>query len=125
MSDIDEPRDLIVNQARDEWPPVLWRRRDVPGYESCCISRRDSGWQLDGAAVLAHENSACRLDYLIDCDRQWITKSAVVSGWVGTRVIDITVTRDALGEWRMNGTACPTIAGCVDIDLNFSPSTNL
>jgi uncharacterized protein len=114
-----------VNDARAEWPPALWRRRDVPGYESCRIFRRETGWQLDGAAVLAYEGSACRLDYVIACDRQWVTQSAVVSGWVGPRVIDITVTRDASGQWRMNETACTAVSGCVDIDLNFSPSTNL
>jgi uncharacterized protein len=114
-----------VNDARGEWPPVLWRRRDVPGYESCRIFWRDAGWQLDGGAVLAYEGSACRLDYVISCDRKWVTQSAVVSGWVGTRVIDITVTRDTSGRWRLNGTACPAIAGCIDVDLNFSPSTNL
>jgi hypothetical protein len=111
--------------SRDEWPPALWRRRDIPGYESCRIFSRDAGWQLAGAALFAYHGSACRLDYVIACDSEWLTQSAVVSGWVGTRVIDITVTRHASGRWSLNGTACPAIAGCVDVDLNFSPSTNL
>jgi len=114
-----------MNDTRDEWPPVLWRRRDVPGYESCRIFSRDAGWRLDGAALFNYEGSACRLDYLIACDHEWVTQSALVSGWVGTRIIDVTVTRDASGQWSMNGTSCPEIAGCVDVDLNFSPSTNL
>jgi len=25
----------------------------------------------------------------------------------------------------MNGKECPEVAGCIDLDLNFSPSTNL
>jgi hypothetical protein len=75
-------------------------------------------------ALLAYEGSACRLDYVIACDHEWLTQSAVVSGWVGTRVIDITLTRDASARWDLNGTACPAVAGCVDVDLNFSPSTN-
>src|SRR5438093_248859 len=29
------------------------------------------------------------------------------------------------GRWTPNGTECPAVAGCVDLDLNFSPSTNL
>jgi len=115
----------IVNDVPDEWPPALWRRRDVPGYESSRILWRDTGWQLDGAAVLAYEGSACRLDYVIAANRQWVTQSAVVSGWVGTRVIDITMARAASGLWSVNGTLCPAVAGCVDVDLNFSPSTNL
>ena len=115
----------MEDDPREEWPPALWKRHDVPGYEFCRIFSRGAGWQLDGAALLAYEGSACRLDYLIVCDHEWVTRSAVVSGWVGTRVIDIKVTRDPSGRWSKNGTACPAIAGCVDIDLNFSPSTNL
>jgi hypothetical protein len=29
------------------------------------------------------------------------------------------------GAWRLNGVAQPEVRGCVDLDLNFSPSTNL
>jgi hypothetical protein len=76
-------------------------------------------------AVLIWEGKACRLDYVIDCDAQWLTRSAVVTGWVGDRTIDVTVTRTASGQWRLNGKVCEDVAGCIDIDLNFSPSTNL
>jgi hypothetical protein len=86
---------------------------------------RDSGWQLDGTALFAHDNAACRLNYMVACDHQWVTQSAVVSGWVGARTIDITVTRDTSGRWDVDGTTRPALVGCVDIDLNFSPSTNL
>jgi hypothetical protein len=48
-----------------------------------------------------------------------------VSGWVGTRTIEILVERTASGDWRLNGREVPEVAGCIDIDLNFSPSTNL
>jgi hypothetical protein len=113
-----------MSEREEAWRPVLWRRRDVPGYESCRIYSRDAGWQLEGVALLAYEDSACRLDYIIACDHEWLTQSAVVSGWVGTRVIDITLTRDLSGRWDLNGTACPAVTGCVDVDLNFSPSTN-
>ena len=113
-----------MSETEEAWPPVLWRRRDIPGYESCRIYSRDAGWQLEGVALLAYEGSACRLDYMIACDHEWLTKSAVVSGWVGPRVIDITVTRDVSGRWDVNGTAYPAVAGCMDVDLNFSPSTN-
>ena len=29
------------------------------------------------------------------------------------------------GRWRLNGADCPDVTGCIDVDLNFSPSTNL
>lgn len=37
----------------------------------------------------------------------------------------IEVTADADRRWRLNGVECPAVLGCTDLDLNFSPSTNL
>lgn len=52
-------------------------------------------------------------------------RSALVTGWVGGETIDIMVMRDAGGQWQLNGRCIENVAGCSDIDLNFSPSTNL
>jgi hypothetical protein len=51
--------------------------------------------------------------------------SAKVSGFVGNRAIDVGVAVDPGGHWRLNGTPQPQVDGCTDLDLNFSPSTNL
>ena len=104
---------------------VIWKRHDLPGHEACRVRSFDTGWKLGGAAVFVYMGQACRLDYLIDCDSQWVTRSAVVTAWIGDEVIDVTVMRDATGQWRVNGRAIEEVAGCVDFDLNFSPSTNL
>lgn len=104
---------------------VLWRRRDMPGHESCRVVRVDDGWTLEGAAVLSFEKQTCRLDYVIACDPDWVTRTARVTGWVGDRDIDILVAREADGRWKLNGRDCDDVEGCVDVDLNFSPSTNM
>jgi len=44
---------------------------------------------------------------------------------VGGRQIYLEMTIDSQGSWRMNGSVRPELAGCIDLDLNFSPSTNL
>ncbi|HEY4572838.1 MAG TPA: putative glycolipid-binding domain-containing protein [Thermoanaerobaculia bacterium] len=103
---------------------ILWRRLDRPGHEACRLTALGAGWQLAGGAVFAHEGQACRLDYAIACDEQWRTLSALVSGWVGERDVEIEVVRDAAGLWRLNGDLISAVEGCVDVDLNFSPSTN-
>ena len=100
---------------------VIWKRRDLPGHETCRIIAGETDWRLTGVAILLWEARACRLDYLIDCDAQWVTRSAVVSGWVGEQTIDVRVTRDAGGRWTLNGEVCEGVAGCLDVDLNFSP----
>jgi uncharacterized protein len=104
---------------------ILWRRLDLPGHEACRITSVPAGWQLSGTAVFAYEGQACRQDYVIQCDPHWQTLSATVEGWVGDREVSVEIVREASGEWRLNGRECPEVAGCTDVDLNFSPSTNL
>jgi hypothetical protein len=105
-------------------PVVLWRRLDVPGHETCRLTDSGPDRRLEGTAVFAHEGQPCRLDYQIVCDADWQTTLARVSGWVGDRAIEIDITADAGRTWRLNGAVVPAAAGCTDVDLNFSPSTN-
>lgn len=46
-------------------------------------------------------------------------------GWMGDRTVEIELMVDSGRRWRFNGAECPAVAGCIDLDLNFSPSTNL
>lgn len=103
---------------------ILWRRVDRPGHESARLGRAKDGWVVEGAAVFVHEGQPCRLDYRIFCDAAWRTRVADVAGWVGERAIDVRIEAES-GRWRLNGEACPQVEGCIDVDLNFSPSTNL
>ncbi len=92
---------------------ILWRRLDYPGHEQAILQSIDSGWELSGTAVFQHDGQPCALRYRIACDADWVTRSTIVSGWVGAKPIDVSIDRTG------------GLQGCVDIDLNFSPSTNL
>ena len=104
---------------------ILWRRVDRPGHESARVSPGAAGWELAGTAVFAHEGKACGFNYTIACDREWRTKSADVVGWLGADAVRVNALVGEDGRWRVDGVDIPEIAGCVDVDLNFSPSTNL
>ncbi len=104
---------------------ILWRRLDVPGHEIARIVLQENRWELSGTAIFAHEGGPCRLDYSIVCDSAWRTRSARLSGVVGDRGVDLSVSVDEEQRWRLNGTEYPSVAGCIDIDFGFSPSTNL
>lgn len=99
---------------------VIWRRLDRPGHESARLVDRN----LSGTAVFLYESQPCRLDYLVVCAADWRTVSGKVSGWVGERTIEVECSVES-GVWRLNGAECPQVEGCSDLDLNFSPSTNL
>jgi uncharacterized protein len=104
---------------------ILWRRLDRPGHEAARLSRKGEDWSLAGTAVFLHEGEPCRVDYAILCDSDWRTSEAVVEGWVGREAVQIEIAATPSGRWRMNGVERPEVEGSLDLDLNFSPSTNL
>ncbi len=104
---------------------ILWVGIVLPGHETCRLFSQDSHWHLEGTAVFSHEERPCRLDYQIVCDAAWRTLSARVQGWVGNTVITIQIKTDAAQRWWLDGVEQPDVFGCIDLDLNFSPSTNL
>ena len=104
---------------------ILWRKLDQPGHESSCLSHEHDRFILAGTAVFGHEQQACRLDYTVECDREWRTRSATVLGWIGTTTVAVEIVVNSQQLWTLNGIDCPHVAGCRDVDLSFSPSTNL
>ena len=104
---------------------IVWRRIDIPGHEAARLFTRDSSWRLTGTAVFSYNQQPCKLDYWIICNSEWRTISGSVVGWVGDKEIDVEISVDPLLNWRLNGEEIPDVAGCIDLDLNFSPSTNL
>ena len=107
---------------------ILWRRLDEPGHEFAQLFFEDNVWRLTGTAIFAfgrQERQPARLDYLVMCDADWQTRCARVSGWVGDETICIDISVDESRRWRLNGVEFPAVEGCLDIDLSFSPSTNL
>jgi uncharacterized protein len=103
---------------------VVWGRQDEPGHEHASLVEDASGIVLRGVAVLGWRSQPCRLDYEVRCDPAWVTRSARVTGTIGTREIDARV-ECASGEWTLDGQPVGAVRGAVDVDLNFSPSTNL
>jgi uncharacterized protein len=104
---------------------ILWRRLDAPGHEAAGLTDDGDAWRLEGSAVFLHEDEPCRLDYRVVCDKAWRTRSVNLDGWIGARMVDLEIAVAAGGEWRLNGDPVATVHGCADVDLNFSPSTNL
>lgn len=104
---------------------ILWRRLDTPGHDACRLRESDVGWQLDGRAVFVHEGLPAQLGYSLTCDRSWRTQHGEVSGWIGSEELAFAITRSPDGVWTRNGAVVPGLDGCVDLDLGFTPATNL
>ncbi len=104
---------------------ILWRRLDVEGHEACRLVRLDEGWQLAGRAVFQQDSEPCCLAYRVTCDQQWRTRSARMSGFFGRREISHEIVRHADASWTLDGAMQPQLDGLIDVDVGFTPSTNL
>jgi uncharacterized protein len=104
---------------------ILWHRTDLPGHDACGLQAMDGGWRLAGTALFSLEAQPCRLDYDVECDTAWRTRLARVTGWIGRRDVNLSIVAIPGSRWELNGVDQPAVAGCVDVDLNFTPATNL
>jgi hypothetical protein len=104
---------------------ILWRRLDLPGHDSAALVRTPDGWHLSGVAVLAESDRPCRIEYEIDCDSRWLTRRCTLAGYIGATIVSLDLARTSAGEWTVDGAPAANLRGCDDIDLGFTPATNL
>src|SRR4029453_3277530 len=102
---------------------VLWRRLDGRGWERFQLARVGVLWQLAGTILAQAETGPAEARYEVTCDPGWRTlRTAVSVGDAdGGRSLDLLA--DA-GRWFANGVEIASLRGCVDVDLEWSPSTN-
>lgn len=103
----------------------FWRRLDQPGHDCCRLFRLGNGWNLRGMAVFRESGHPCNVAYEVLIDPQWKTRSARLTGFHGQREIDLCIRRMTDGSWRVGLETQHAVAHCVDIDLGFTPATNL
>ncbi|MDW7774045.1 MAG: putative glycolipid-binding domain-containing protein [Desulfobulbaceae bacterium] len=108
-----------------ETDTILWRRLDAAGHDACRLVRKVDAWRLEGMAVFRHGRVPACLVYEIGCDGGWRTLDGLVHGWMGDRPVDYRVTRKPNGIWTLNGQIIPGLDGCINLDLGFTPATNL
>lgn len=104
---------------------MAWRRLDRPGRDACRLFRRADGWRLDGRARWRDGRTAFRLAYGVACDDAWITRRGRVRGFIADRAVDLRIARGDDGAWSIDGTPASGLERCLDLDLGFTPATNL
>ena len=104
---------------------ILWRRLDLRGHDACQLMAVGDGWRLSGMAVFNLDGRPCALAYEVDADARWSSRGARVRGWCGTERVDVAIVAAPGGRWHLNGAEQSAVRGCVDVDLGFTPATNL
>jgi hypothetical protein len=104
---------------------ILWRRVDQVGHDCALLKESSAGPIIEGTAVFNESGRPCRLDYRVACNAAWQTVSARITGWLDTTMLDVAIRVDIVRAWTLNGEPCPEVQGCDDVDLSFTPATNL
>lgn len=107
--------------------PVItrWRRFDLPGHDEARLRGELESWHLEGRAEFVEDGNRWQLGYTVTCGPDWVTTRALVKGHSGRGAIEANVVRSGTGRWTLNGAEVPSVAGCTDVDLAFTPATNL
>jgi uncharacterized protein len=112
----------------------VWRRRDGSTIEHCQLreaaddasterSERE-GPQLDGAVVGTLDGRPLRAEYTVACAADWRTRFVEVVVAHGADVRRLELATDGDGRWWRDGAEVPALAGCLDVDVSVTPSTN-
>ena len=104
---------------------MRWRRLDVPGREEARIEQTDEGWRLTGELEADEVSVRAQLMYVIECERDWRTRRTVVTGSASGVAMRFEFAADGQGHWTLDGVPLPLVEGALDIDLGFTPATNL
>lgn len=104
---------------------MIWRRLDPPGHDACRLDRIAAGWSIAGAAVFLCDGKAARLGYRVVCNPEWRTLSGEVEGWIGNRSVRLVIERSTDGQWTLDGSLVEGVASLMDLDLGFTPATNV
>lgn len=103
---------------------VIWRRLDVFALEYFELRERADAIGLSGTIVMVHDGAPLRAEYQVRCNRAWITQSVRVMLTRGTEARELHLVSDEQHRWWSDGHELGQLAGCIDIDLSITPSTN-
>jgi uncharacterized protein len=102
----------------------LWRRVDATGLERFALLQEGGEWTLRGTLLLRHEGRDFEAAYEVRCDESWHTRACDVRlrDGQGEQRLRLTATD---GVWtRQDGQEVQSVRGALDVDLQWTPSTN-
>lgn len=103
---------------------VHWRALDHAGEDRCRLVQMAAGFMLVGHARYVDAGRDVALDYVVRCGADWLTESADVTGVFGGDPVALRILRGADG-WQVNDRPQPGLGEARDVDLHFTPATNL
>ncbi|HXO58216.1 MAG TPA: putative glycolipid-binding domain-containing protein [Candidatus Acidoferrum sp.] len=102
---------------------ILWQGLIEPSMERFVATRTETGCHLAGLLLQAHQDAPYVVRYSIDVDEAWRTRAVRIELENGGQHRSSLVA-DGAGHWSRDGEQLPAFDNCLDVDLEWSPSTN-
>ncbi|QPP05893.1 putative glycolipid-binding domain-containing protein [Streptomyces bathyalis] len=110
---------------RDPPKAAAWQHiKARAGFEVVYFETTDEGWRIHGCTTAVEDGRSWIVDYEIELDAAWITRSAHISGRSATGHRTRSIITNGDGHWQVDGVVSPELDGCRDIDLESSAMTN-
>ena len=101
----------------------LWEWLQGTGLERFELLRAADEWLFRGTIITLADDAGVEARYEIICDHSFRTRAANISVRDSADEHKLQITAQD-GRWFENGVENQTVAGALDIDLGWSPSTN-
>ena len=102
---------------------ILWQGLIGPSLERFVAARGENGFQLSGLILRAHQDSPYAVRYSIEVDDAWRTRAVQVEV-ENDGQHRVLLAADGAGHWSRDSEPLIALDGCLDVDLEWSPSTN-
>jgi uncharacterized protein len=104
---------------------AAWRHLDARvGFEVLFLRREAEGYRFEGHSTAVEDGEAWSVRYTLTLDPRWTTHSAHIVGRSAAGANELRLEGDGMGEWRIDGSPAPQLAGLLDVDLEASAFTN-
>ena len=114
-----------MHDAAKQLQTFVWRRLDQPGHDVCRLFKLSEGWRLEGVAIFFESGRAYDFRYKVTVDQGWKTQFATVLGHAGQKAVDLRIRPISEELWQAGSRESKLTERCLDVDLGFSPSTNM
>ncbi len=106
---------------------IYWRPWDEPGLEHVHVTFTADGMRAIGLILRKLGDAHLRCRYELETDAAWRTRrlSFAIMASGETAGGRLALESDGDGSWRANGEPQPDLAGCLDVDIQITPFTNV
>jgi hypothetical protein len=101
----------------------MWVSLATTSLERFVMSQSATGQRLSGLILRLHDGVPYEVRYQIEVDHSWITRQVEIELDNGGRR-RLAMIRAVEAKWQLDGQPAPALDGCLDVDLEWSPSTN-